>query len=186
MTLREFDRWSVVHAGRTYCEQSPARRSQFINLPRNPSLSNPIGQLLINKQGLDVAFGEHVIRLYTASYRFPLANLGKVRRKTMTKELQENVQEKFDELGEKEFRRLVVSGKFQGDSGDYARDLLSRLEATRTGQYNLVTISRMDEANKIAKHANAIAVKAKTLARTALWVAIGALLIDLAYHYFIK
>ena len=104
----------------------------------------------------------------------------------MTKELQEVVQEKFDELGEKEFRRLVVSGKFQGDSGDYARDLLSRLEATRTGQYNLITVSRMDEANKIAKHANAIAVKAKTLARTALWVAIGALLIDLAYHYFIK
>ncbi len=44
----------------------------------------------------------------------------------------------------------------------------------------------MDEANKIAKHANTIAVEAKTLARTALWVVIGALLIDLAYHYFIK
>jgi len=104
----------------------------------------------------------------------------------MTKELQEIVQKKFDELGEKEFRRLVVSGKFQGDKGAYARDLLSRLEATRTGQYHQVTISRMDEADKIAKHASTTAVEAKTLARTALWVAIGAVLIDLAYHYFIK
>ena len=104
----------------------------------------------------------------------------------MTTELQEDIEKKFDEIGEKEFRRLVVSGKFQGDKGDYARDLLFRLEATRTGQYQQVTSSRMDEANKIAKHANTIAVEAKTLARTALWVAIGALLIDLAYHYFIK
>ncbi len=104
----------------------------------------------------------------------------------MTMELQEDVEKKFDELGEKEFRRLVVSGKFQGDEGDYARDLLFRLEATRTGQYHQVTISRMDEANKIAKNANTNAVEAKTLARTAIWVVIGALLIDLAYHYFIK
>ncbi len=104
----------------------------------------------------------------------------------MKQELQEDVQKKFDELGEKEFRRLVVSGKFQGDKGDYARDLLSRLEATRTGQYHQVTLSRMDEANKIAKHANTMAVEAKTLARTALWVVIAALLIDLAYHYFSK
>ena len=104
----------------------------------------------------------------------------------MTMELQEYVEKKFDELGEKEFRRLVVSGKFQGDKGDYARDLLSRLEATRTGQHHQDTISRMAEANKIAKHAIAIAVEAKTLARTALWVVIWALLIDLAYHYFIK
>ncbi len=104
----------------------------------------------------------------------------------MTQELQEDVEKKFDELGEKEFRRLVVSGKFQRDEGDYARDLLFRLEATRTGQHHQDTISRMDEANKIAKHANTIAVEAKTLARTALWIVIGALLIDLAYHYFIK
>ena len=104
----------------------------------------------------------------------------------MTQERQEHVQKIFYELGEKDFRRLVVSGKFQGDQGDYARDLLSRLEATRTGQYHQITISRMDEANKFAKHANTIAIEAKTLARTALWVAIGALLIDLAYHYFIK
>ena len=104
----------------------------------------------------------------------------------MTQERQEYVEKKFDDLGEKEFRRLVVSGKFQGDKGDYARDLLSRLEATRTGQYHQVTLSRMDEANKIAKHANTLAVEAKTLARTALWVVIAALLIDLAYHYFSK
>ncbi len=104
----------------------------------------------------------------------------------MTQERQEYVEKKFDDLGEKEFRRLVVSGKFQGDKGDYARDLLFRLEATRTGQYHQVTISRLDEANKIAKHANTIAVEAKTLARTALWVVIAALLIDLAYHYFSK
>ena len=104
----------------------------------------------------------------------------------MTKELQEDIEKKFDELGEKGFRRLVVSGKFQGEEGDYARDLLFRLEATRTGQYHQVTISRMDEAKKIAKHASTIAVEAKTLPRTALWVAIGALLTDLAYHYFIK
>ena len=104
----------------------------------------------------------------------------------MTQELQEDVEKKFDELGEKEFRRLVVSGKFQRDEGDYARDLLFRLEATRTGQHHQDTISRMDEANKIAKHANTIAVEAKTLASTALWIVIGALLIDLAYHYFIK
>ncbi len=104
----------------------------------------------------------------------------------MTQELQQDVEKKFDELGEKEFRRLVVSGKFQGDQGDYARDLLFRLEATRTGQYHQVTISRTDEANKIARHANTLAVEAKTLARTALWVAIGVLLIDFAYHYFIK
>ena len=104
----------------------------------------------------------------------------------MTQERQEYVEKKFDDLGEKEFRRLVVSGRFRGDKGDYARDLLSRLEATRTGQYHQVTLSRMDEANKIAKHANTIAVEAKTLARTALWVVIAALLIDLAYHYFSK
>ena len=72
----------------------------------------------------------------------------------MAKEFQEYVQEKFDELGEKEFRRLVVSGKFQGDKADYARDLLSRLEATRTGQHRQDTISRMDEANRNAKYAN--------------------------------
>ena len=104
----------------------------------------------------------------------------------MTKELQEYIQKRFDELGEKGFRRLVVSGKFQGEEGDYARDLLFRLEATRTGQYHQVTISRTDEANKIARHANTLAVEAKTLARTALRVAIGLLLIDLAYHYLIK
>ena len=104
----------------------------------------------------------------------------------MAKEFQEYVQEKFDELGEKEFRRLVVSGKFQGDKGVYARDLLTRLEATRTGQHHQDTISRVLEANRIAQHANTIAVEAKTLARTALWVAIGALLIDLAYHYFVN
>ena len=67
----------------------------------------------------------------------------------MTTELQEDIEKKFDEIGEKEFRRLVVSGKFQGDKGDYARDLLFRLEATRTGQYHQVTISRMDEAKKL-------------------------------------
>ena len=104
----------------------------------------------------------------------------------MTQERQEYVERQFDELGEKEFRRLVVSGKFQRDEGDYARDLLFRLEATRTGQYRLATISRTDEAIKIARHANRLAVEAKTLARTALWVAIGVLLIDLAYHFFMK
>ena len=104
----------------------------------------------------------------------------------MTLELQQGVEKKFDELGEKEFRRLVVSGKFQRDQGDYARDLLFRLEATRTGQYRLATISRTDEANKIARHTNRLAVEAKTLARTALLVAIGVLLIDLAYHFFMK
>lgn len=104
----------------------------------------------------------------------------------MTQERQEYVERQFDELGEKEFRRLVVSGKFQRDEGDYARDLLFRLEATRTGQYHQVTISRMDAANKIAKHANTIAVEARTLARTVLWIVIGALLIDVAYHYFIQ
>ncbi len=104
----------------------------------------------------------------------------------MTQERQQDVERKFDELGEKEFRRLVVSGKFQRDEGVYARDLLFRLEATRTGQYQQVTISRTDEANKIARHANTLAVEAKTLARTVLWIVIGALLIDLAYHYFMK